>query len=179
QEVASAYGDQDLFFGPDYIIPKPFDPRLIVKIAPAVAKAAMESGVATRPITDFGAYIEKLNEFVYKTNLFMKPIFSQAKKEKKRIVLAEGEDIRVLHATQELVSLGLAFPVLIGRPGVIEMRIKKQGLHIEAGKDFEVVNNENDPRFKEYWQEYYQMMKRRGVSPEQARRAVIGNPTLI
>ncbi|OKP05713.1 NADP-dependent oxaloacetate-decarboxylating malate dehydrogenase [Xenorhabdus eapokensis] len=179
QEVASAYGDQELFFGPDYIIPKPFDPRLIVKIAPAVAKAAMESGVATRPITDFGAYIEKLNEFVYKTNLFMKPIFSQAKKEKKRIVLAEGEDVRVLHATQELVSLGLAFPVLIGRPSVIEMRIKKQGLHIEAGKDFEVVNNENDPRFKEYWQEYYQMMKRRGVSQEQARRAVIGNPTLI
>ncbi|MDC9590895.1 NADP-dependent oxaloacetate-decarboxylating malate dehydrogenase [Xenorhabdus sp. XENO-10] len=179
QEVASAYGDQDLFFGPDYIIPKPFDPRLIVKIAPAVAKAAMESGVATRPITDFGAYIEKLSEFVYKTNLFMKPIFSQAKKEKKRIVLAEGEDIRVLHATQELVSLGLAFPILIGRPSVIEMRIKKQGLHIEAGKDFEVVNNENDPRFKEYWQEYYQMMKRSGVSQEQARRALIGDPTLI
>ncbi|MDR0218689.1 MAG: NADP-dependent oxaloacetate-decarboxylating malate dehydrogenase [Enterobacteriaceae bacterium] len=179
QEVASAYGDQDLFFGPEYIIPKPFDPRLIVKIAPAVAKAAMDSGVATRPIADFGAYIEKLNEFVYKTNLFMKPIFSQAKKEKKRIVLAEGEDVRVLHATQELVSHGLAFPILIGRPNVIEMRIKKQGLHIEAGKDFEIVNNENDPRFKEYWQEYYQLMKRRGVSQDQARRVMIGNPTLI
>ncbi|HEM6867957.1 TPA: NADP-dependent oxaloacetate-decarboxylating malate dehydrogenase [Providencia stuartii] len=179
EEVASAYGNQDLFFGPEYIIPKPFDPRLIVKIAPAVAKAAMDSGVATRPIADFDAYIEKLNQFVYKTNLFMKPIFSQAKKEKKRIVLAEGEEERVLHATQELVSLGLAFPILVGRPSVIEKRIQKLGLHIELGKDFEVVNNENDPRFKEYWQEYYQIMKRRGVSQETARRAVIGNPTLI
>lgn len=179
EEVASAYGNQELFFGPEYIIPKPFDPRLIVKIAPAVAKAAMDSGVATRPIADFDAYIEKLNQFVYKTNLFMKPIFSQAKKEKKRIVLAEGEEERVLHATQELVSLGLAFPILVGRPSVIEKRIQKLGLHIELGKDFEVVNNENDPRFKEYWQEYYQIMKRRGVSQEMARRAVIGNPTLI
>lgn len=179
EEVASAYGNQDLFFGPEYIIPKPFDPRLIVKIAPAVAKAAMESGVATRPITDFDAYVEKLNQFVYKTNLFMKPIFSQAKTQKKRIVLAEGEEERVLHATQELVSLGLAFPILVGRPSVIEMRIQKLGLHLELGKDFEVVNNENDPRFKDYWQEYYHIMKRRGVSQEMARRAVIGNPTLI
>ncbi|MFD1091236.1 NADP-dependent oxaloacetate-decarboxylating malate dehydrogenase [Providencia vermicola] len=179
EEVASAYGNQDLFFGPEYIIPKPFDPRLIVKIAPAVAKAAMDSGVATRPIADFDAYIEKLNQFVYKTNLFMKPIFSQAKTAKKRIVLAEGEEERVLHATQELVSLGLAFPILVGRPSVIEMRIQKLGLHIELGKDFEVVNNENDPRYKEYWQEYYQIMKRRGVSQEMARRAVINNPTLI
>ncbi len=169
-EVASAYGNQDLFFGPEYIIPKPFDPRLIVKIAPAVAKAAMDSGVATRPIEDFDAYIEKLNQFVYKTNLFMKPIFSQAKTAK-RIVLAEGEEERVLHATQELVSLGLAFPILVGRPSVIEMRIQKLGLHIELGKDFEVVNNENDPRYKEYWQEYYQIMKRRGISQEMARRA--------
>ncbi|WP_272575303.1 NADP-dependent oxaloacetate-decarboxylating malate dehydrogenase [Providencia sp. PROV273] len=179
EEVASAYGNQDLFFGPEYIIPKPFDPRLIVKIAPAVAKAAMDSGVATRPIEDFDVYIEKLNQFVYKTNLFMKPIFSQAKTAKKRIVLAEGEEERVLHATQELVSLGLAFPILVGRPSVIEMRIQKLGLHIELGKDFEVVNNENDPRYKEYWQEYYQIMKRRGVSQEMARRAVINNPTLI
>ncbi|WP_145583129.1 NADP-dependent oxaloacetate-decarboxylating malate dehydrogenase [Yersinia thracica] len=177
--VASAYGEQDLSFGPEYIIPKPFDPRLIVKIAPAVAKAAMESGVATRPITDFSAYIEKLSEFVYKTNLFMKPIFSQAKKEMKRVVLAEGEEERVLHATQELISQGLAYPILIGRPSVIETRLKKLGLQMTAGKDFEVVNNESDPRFKDYWHEYYQIMKRRGVSQEQARRAVIGNPTLI
>ncbi|CNC40599.1 NADP-dependent oxaloacetate-decarboxylating malate dehydrogenase [Yersinia pseudotuberculosis] len=177
--VASAYGEQDLSFGPEYIIPKPFDPRLIVKIAPAVAKAAMASGVATRPITDFNAYVEKLSEFVYKTNLFMKPIFSQAKKEMKRVVLAEGEEERVLHATQELISQGLAYPILIGRPSVIETRLKKLGLQISAGKDFEVVNNESDPRFNEYWYEYYQIMKRRGVSQEQARRAVIGNPTLI
>lgn len=177
--VASAYDDQELSFGPDYIIPKPFDPRLIVKIAPAVAKAAMDSGVATRPIADFDAYTEKLAEFVYKTNLFMKPIFSQAKKETKRVVMAEGEEERVLHATQEMVSLGLAFPVLVGRPSVIEMRLKKLGLQLEAGKDFEVVNNESDPRFNEYWREYHQIMKRRGISQEQARRAVIGNPTLI
>lgn len=177
--VALAYGDQDLSFGPDYIIPKPFDPRLIVKIAPAVAKAAMDSGVATRPIADFDAYIEKLSEFVYKTNLFMKPIFSQARKEPKRVVLAEGEETRVLHATQELVSLGLAKPILVGRPSVIEMRIQKLGLQIKAGVDFEIVNNESDPRFKEYWSEYYQLMKRRGITQEQAQRAVISNTTVI
>ncbi|EJG8192689.1 NADP-dependent oxaloacetate-decarboxylating malate dehydrogenase [Salmonella enterica] len=171
--VASAYGDQDLSFGPEYIIPKPFDPRLIVKIAPAVAKAAMDSGVATRPIADFDAYIDKLTEFVYKTNLFMKPIFSQARKDPKRVVLPEGEEARVLHATQELITLGLAKPILIGRPSVIEMRIQKLGLQIKAGVDFEIVNNESDPRFKEYWSEYYQIMKRRGVTQEQAQRAMI------
>lgn len=177
--VASAYGDEELSFGPEYLIPKPFDPRLIVNIAPAVAKAAMDSGVATRPIADFAAYTEKLNEFVYKTNLFMKPIFAQAKKQTKRVVMAEGEEARVLHATQEMTSQGLGRPILVGRPGVIDMRIKKLGLQIAAGRDFDVVNNESDPRFNEYWQEYYQLMKRRGVSQEQARRAVIGNPTLI
>lgn len=136
--VASAYGEQDLSFGPEYIIPKPFDPRLIVKIAPAVAKAAMASGVATRPITDFNAYVEKLSEFVYKTNLFMKPIFSQAKKEMKRVVLAEGEgeEERVLHATQELISQGLAYPILIGRPSVIETRLKKIGLANQCRERF-------------------------------------------
>ncbi|AOR64011.1 NADP-dependent oxaloacetate-decarboxylating malate dehydrogenase [Pectobacterium wasabiae] len=177
--VASAYGDQELSFGPDYLIPKPFDPRLIIKIAPAVAKAAMDSGVATRPIADFDAYIEKLTQFVYKTNLFMKPIFAQARQQPKRVVFAEGEDARVLHATQELVTLGLAFPILIGRPSVIEMRLQKLGLQLTIGKDFEVVNNESDPRFKEYWSEYFELMKRRGVSQEKAQRAVIGNPTLI
>ncbi|HGJ5891435.1 MAG TPA: NADP-dependent malic enzyme [Arsenophonus apicola] len=177
--VVSAYGDQELKFGADYIIPKPFDPRLIVKIAPAVAKAAMESGVATRPIEDFNSYIEKLNEFVYSTHLFMKPIFSLARKEKKRIVLAEGEEELILHATQELISLGLAYPILIGRPSVIEKRIEKLGLQIKIGDDFELINNENDPRFKIYWQQYYQLMKRHGVSQEMARREVINNPTLI
>lgn len=179
EEVASAYGEEELSFGPEYIIPKPFDPRLIVKIAPAVAKAAMDSGVATRPIADFEAYKEKLTEFVYKTNLFMKPIFSQARKDPKRVVLSEGEEIRVLHATQELVSLGLAKPILIGRPGVIEMRLKKLGLQIQPGIDFEIVNNESDPRFKEYWKEYFNIMKRRGITQEQAQRAVIGNTTVI
>ncbi|AFJ46197.1 NADP-dependent oxaloacetate-decarboxylating malate dehydrogenase [Shimwellia blattae] len=177
--VASAYDEQELTFGPEYLIPKPFDPRLIVKIAPAVARAAMESGVATRPIEDFDAYTEKLTEFVYKTNLFMKPVFSQARKDPKRVILAEGEENRVLHATQELVTLGMARPILVGRPGVIEMRIRKLGLQIEAGKDFDIVNNESDPRFKTYWTEYYNMMKRRGVSQEQAQRAVISNPTVI
>ncbi|WP_312269030.1 NADP-dependent oxaloacetate-decarboxylating malate dehydrogenase [Pseudescherichia sp.] len=177
--VASAYGDQDLSFGPEYLIPKPFDPRLIVKIAPAVAKAAMDSGVATRPIADFSAYVDKLAEFVYKTNLFMKPVFSQARNDPKRVVLAEGEEARVLHATQELVTLGLAKPILVGRPGVIEMRIQKLGLQIRPGVDFEIVNNESDPRFKEYWSEYYNIMKRSGITQEQAQRAVISNTTVI
>ncbi|PXX48970.1 MULTISPECIES: NADP-dependent malic enzyme [Aquitalea] len=177
--VASAYGDQELSFGPEYVIPKPFDPRLIVKIAPAVAKAAMDSGVATRPIQDFDAYVDQLTQFVYKTNLFMKPVFSQAKKESKRVVLTEGEDERVLHATQEIVLAGLAKPILIGRPSVIEKRIEKLGLKMEIGKDFELVNNESDPRFAEYWKDYYNLMKRKGVSQEQARRRVIGNTTLI
>ena len=132
--VASAYGDQDLSFGPDYIIPKPFDPRLIVKIAPAVAKAAMDSGVATRPIQDFDAYVDKLTEFVYKTNLFMKPIFSQARAD--ACGAGGREEARVLHATQELITLGLAKPILIGRPSVIEMRIQKLGLQIKPGVDF-------------------------------------------
>ena len=177
--VASAYGDQELSFGPEYVIPKPFDPRLIVKIAPAVAKAAMDSGVATRPIKDFDAYVDQLAQFVYKTNLFMKPVFAQAKKEAKRVVLAEGEDERVLHAIQEIVSQGLAKPILIGRPAVIAKRIEKLGLKLEAGKDFDLVNNESDPRFGDYWKEYYNLMKRKGVSQEQARRRVIGNTTLI
>jgi malate dehydrogenase (oxaloacetate-decarboxylating)(NADP+) len=177
--VASAYGEQDLSFGPDYLIPSPFDPRLIVKIAPAVARAAMDSGVATRPIQDFDAYTEKLTEFVYKTNIFMRPIFTQARKQLKRVVLAEGEDERVLRATQEMVSMKLARPILIGRPSVIDMRLQKLGLRIVAGKDFEVVNNESDPRFKAYWGEYYQIMKRQGVSQEQAQQRLISTPSLI
>jgi malate dehydrogenase (oxaloacetate-decarboxylating)(NADP+) len=177
--VASAYGDEDLNFGPEYLIPKPFDPRLIVKIAPAVARAAQESGVATRPIADMDSYIDRLAQFVYKTNLFMKPVFTQAKKDTKRVVLAEGEDERVLHATQEIVAQGLAFPILIGRTSVVEKRIAKLGLKLEIGKDFDLVNNESDRRFNEYWQEYYQLMQRQGVSQEQARRRMIGNSTLI
>ncbi len=151
--VASAYGDQDLSFGPEYIIPKPFDPRLIVRSLLRSLKPRWSR--AWRLINaDFDVYIDKLTEFVYKTNLFMKPIFFQARKAPKRVVLPEGEEARVLHATQELVTLGLAKPILIGRPNVIEMRIQKLGLQIKAGVDFEIVNNESDPRFKEYWTEY-------------------------
>jgi malate dehydrogenase (oxaloacetate-decarboxylating)(NADP+) len=177
--VADAYSGQSLTFGPDYIIPKPFDPRLIVKIAPAVAKAAMDSGVATRPIADLDAYHESLMQFVYKSNLFMKPVFSAAKHAKQRVIYAEGEDQRVLHAVQEVVDQGLARPILIGRPNVIDMRIEKLGLRIRPGIDFELVNNENDPRYREYWTEYYQIMKRRGVSQEFAKREVRRKTTLI
>ena len=177
--VANAYGDPELSFGPEYLIPKPFDPRLIVKIAPAVAKAAMESGVTTRPIKDLEAYADQLKQFVYKTNLFMKPVFAQTKNGQKRVVLTEGEDERILHATQEIVTQGLAKPILIGRPSVIRKRIQRLGLKLMISKDFEIVNNESDPRFEDYWQEYYQLTKRKGVSQEQARRSVIGNTTLI
>lgn len=179
EEVASAYGNADLTFGPEYLIPKPFDSRLIAVVAPAVAQAAMDSHVATRPIADMDAYIEKLNQFVYKSSLFMKPVFNQAKKDMKRVVLCEGEDERVLHATQHIISQKLAFPILIGRPAVVEARLKKLGLTIQAGKDFELVNNENDPRFREYWQTYYQMRKREGVTEEMARRRMTANTTLI
>ncbi|PHV11952.1 NADP-dependent malic enzyme [Chitinimonas sp. BJB300] len=177
--VADAYSGESLKFGPDYIIPKPFDPRLIVKIAPAVAKAAMDSGVATRPIADMASYHESLMQFVYKSNLFMKPVFSAAKKAKARVVYAEGEDERVLHAIQEIVDLGLAKPILIGRPSVIDMRIEKLGLRIRPGVDFELVNNENDPRYREYWTEYYQLRMRHGVSQEYAKREVRRKTTLI
>ena len=177
--VASAYGDQELKFGPEYLIPKPFDPRLIIKIAPTVAQAAMDSGVAERPLADMDAYIEKLTQFVYKTNLFMKPVFSAAKQDRKRVVLTEGEDERVLHATQEIVDGSLAFPILIGRPAVIQRRIEKLGLRIRPGVDFELVNNEDDPRYREYWMDYYTLMKRRGVSQELARREVRRKTTLI
>lgn len=177
--VADAYGNKELKFGPEYLIPKPFDPRLIVKIAPAVAKAAMDSGVATRPIEDFDAYIDNLTRYVYKSTLFMRPVFAQAKRELKRVVLCEGEDERVLHAASEIVAQKLAFPILIGRESVIQTRLTRLGLTIQAGKDFELVNNENDPRYRDYWQDYYRMMKRKGVSEQMARRHLIRNTTLI
>ena len=139
-EVAGAYGDAELTFGPEYLIPKPFDPRLIARIAPAVAKAAMDSGVATRPIADLEAYAEKLTEFVYKTSLFMRPVFNQARKDIKRIVLTEGEDERVLHAAQQVVSQKLAFPILVGDAKLIEERLHSQGLTIQPGKDFELID---------------------------------------
>src|SRR5574338_1344187 len=170
--VASAYGGADLRFGPEYIIPKPFDPRLIVKIAPAVARAAMESGVATRPIADFSAYVASLTEFVYTTGLVMKPVFAASKRvpaEHNGVVYAEGEDERVLHAARVVIDEGIARPVLIGRPSVIEMRIKKIGLNLVPGRDFDVVNQESDQRYRELWNEHYRLMGRDGVTPALAK----------
>jgi malate dehydrogenase (oxaloacetate-decarboxylating)(NADP+) len=180
--VASAYGGQELSFGPEYIIPKPFDPRLIVKIAPAVAKAAMDSGVATKPITDFDAYVTSLTGFVYQSGIVMKPVFSAAKAvpmAQKRVIYAEGEDERVLHAVRVVLDEGLARPILIGRPEVIEMRIKKIGLNLVPERDFEVVNPESDPRYRELWTEYYKLMSRDGVTPDVAKSRVRRDTTLI
>ena len=177
--VTSAYGDGEVSFGPDYIIPKPFDPRLIVKIAPAVAKAAMDSGIATRTIEDFDAYIEKLTQFVYKTNLFMKPVFAQAKLDKKRVLLTDGEEPRVLHAVQEIATLGIALPVLIGRPSVIEQRVKSLGLHLRVGHDYEIIDIEGNEHHQECWTAYYELRKRNGISPATAQREMRTNPTVI
>ncbi len=177
--VASAYGDDSLSFGPDYIIPTPFDPRLITKIAPAVAKAAMESGVAARPIDNLDVYTDKLNNFIYHSSFLMKPVFTAAKAANSRVIYAEGEDERVLRAVQVVVDEELAKPILIGRPDVIKMRIERAGLRIQPGGDFEVVNPESDPRYKEVWQEYYKIMRRKGVSPDAAKVHVRQSNTLI
>jgi len=177
--VAMAYRDASFSFGPDYLIPKPFDPRLIVKIAPAVAGAAAESGVATRPIADLGAYRDQLLQFVYHSGLIMKPVFDAAKQRPKRVVYCEGEDQRVLHAVQTVVDEGLARPILIGRPEVVDARLEKLGLRVRSGRDFELVNPNDDPRFPGYWQLYHRLMQRKGVSVEVAKREVIRRPTLI
>jgi malate dehydrogenase (oxaloacetate-decarboxylating)(NADP+) len=178
--VAAAYGEKNVAFGPEYLIPKPFDPRLIIKIAPAVAKAAMDSGVATRPITDLDLYAQQLNEFVYHSGLLMKPVFSAAKAApKNRIVLAEGEDERVLRATQVIVDERLARPILVGRPAVVERRLERFGLRIKPGVDFELVNPENDPRYREYWEEYHRLAERRGVSQHYAQIEMRRRLTLI
>jgi malate dehydrogenase (oxaloacetate-decarboxylating)(NADP+) len=178
-EVAAAYAGQDLRFGPDYIIPKPFDVRLILRIAPAVAKAAAESGVATRPIADLEAYRQSLGRFVYQTGMFMRPVFAAAKAHPARVVYAEGEDERTLRAVQVVLDEGLAQPVLVGRPDVIRMRIERAGLRLQAGRDFEVVDPENDPRFRSYWEQYHQLMGREGITPEAAKAAVRRSNTLI
>ena len=178
--VTAAYGGQSLKFGPEYLIPKPFDPRLIERIAPAVARAAMDSGVATRPITDFEAYNNQLLQFVYHSGLIMKPIFTAAKEgPRRRIVLAEGEDERVLRAAQVVVDEGLARPILVGRPAVVEQRIERYGLRIRPGSEFELVNPESDPRYREYWTEYHQLAERRGVSPQYAQLEMRRRHTLI
>jgi malate dehydrogenase (oxaloacetate-decarboxylating)(NADP+) len=177
--VAMAYEGQELSFGPEYIIPKPFDPRLITRIAPAVAKAAMDSGVATRPITDFDAYRQQLINFVYHSGFVMKPVFAAAKAAPRRVIYAEGEDERVLRAVQVVVDEHLANPILIGRPEVVEMRLERFGLRIKPGKDFELVNPESDARYRDVWTEYYNAMNRKGVSPDDARAHVRQSTTLI
>lgn len=180
--VTSAYGSSGLSFGPEYLIPKPFDPRLIAIIAPAVAKAAMESGVATRPIKDFVAYKDQLQQFVYHSGTLMKPLFSAAKKvpnNKKRIVFCEGEDERVLRAVQVLVDEKIANPILIGRPAVIERRIERFGLRLEKDVDYQVVNPENDERYTDYWQTFHALTKRKGVTESYARLEVRRRNTLI
>jgi malate dehydrogenase (oxaloacetate-decarboxylating)(NADP+) len=178
--VTAAYGTDGLSFGPDYLIPKPFDPRLIVKIAPAVAKAAMEDGVATRPIDDFASYMDKLQEFVYLSGNFMKPIMALAKSaERRRLVYAEGEDERVLRAIQVVVDEKIAEPILIGRPQVIEKRITQFGLRIRAGVDFELVNPEQDDRYRDYWETYHLLTERKGVTAQYAQIEMRRRNTLI
>jgi malate dehydrogenase (oxaloacetate-decarboxylating)(NADP+) len=177
--VAKAYGGRPSRFGPDYLIPRPFDPRLIGQLAPAVALAAMASGVATRPITDLEAYHEHLTEFVFKSGLVMKPIFTRAKHQPKRLVYAEGEDRRVLQAAQQVIDEGLAHPILVGRPPVIEQRIRELGLRMWSGHDVELINILHDERFDTYWREYHRLMGRKGVSPENAKNVVRTDPTVV
>ena len=177
--VAAAYGEQDLKFGPDYLIPKPFDPRLIEHVAPAVAKAAMDSGVATRPITDFEAYKQRLNRFVYQSGHIMRSVFTAAKKSPKRVVYAEGEEERFLRAAQQVADEGIARPILIGRPDVIKTRIERLGLRLVRDKHYEIVDPNNDPRYRDYWTEYHRLTRRKGVSVELAKLDIRRRPTLI
>jgi malate dehydrogenase (oxaloacetate-decarboxylating)(NADP+) len=182
--VAAAYGIGNLSFGPEYLIPKPFDPRLIVKIAPAVAKAAMESGVATRPIADMAAYVDQLQQFVYHSGAFMKPLYAAAKRAvreggRARIAFTEGEEERVLRAVQAVVDEQLAHPILVGRPAVIEHRLQKFGLRLKIGQDIDVVNPEQDDRFRKYWTTYWEMTCRSGVTQEYAKIEMRRRLTLI
>ena len=179
QKEAFSYQDEALQFGPDYIIPRPFDPRLLANVAPAVAQAAMESGVATRPIGDLAAYRQSLDAFVYRTGMLMKPVFDAARRNPLRVVYAEGEEPVVLRAIQSIVDNGLAFPVVIGRPAVVEHRIDKFGLRIRPGVDFELVNPEKDERYRTYWTTYHQLMERRGVSPDIAKTMIRTRTSVI
>ncbi|MDP9124233.1 MAG: NADP-dependent malic enzyme, partial [Pseudomonadota bacterium] len=178
-EVAAAYPGRELRFGPDYLIPTPFDSRLILRIAPAVAKAAEASGVATRPIRDMGAYVESLTRFVSHTGMLMRPLFSAARQAPKRVVYAEGEDERVLRAVQIALDERLVEPILVGRPAVINARIERAGLRLQAGRDFEVVNPEDDTRFRHYWETYHRLNARDGVTPDMAKATVRRSNTTI
>ncbi len=179
ERVADAYAGERLVFGPEYLIPKPFDPRLISEIAPAVAKAAMETGVATRPIEDFDKYQEKLAGFVFRSGMLMKPIFDRARQDPRRIIFAEGEDERVLRAVQALVDDRLARPHLVGRPDVITKRIERLGLRIQPDVHFGITNPENDPRYEEYWTLYHELMERKGVTMDEAKTIIRTNTTAI
>jgi malate dehydrogenase (oxaloacetate-decarboxylating)(NADP+) len=177
--AARAYGGEARTFGPGSLIPNPFDPRLILRIAPAVAQAAIESGAATRPFGDFEAYRERLNRFVFRSRFIMKPVFARAKENPMRVIYAEGEDERVLRATQVIVEEGLAQPLLIGRPNVVETRLERFGLSIRPGRDFTLINPDDDPRYREYVQAYVEAAGRRGITPDAARTIVRTNATVI
>ncbi len=176
---AAAYGGDLPQFGPDYVIPQPFDPRLILYVAPAVAQAAMDSGVATRPIEDMDEYVDRLTRFVFRTGLVMKPMFDQARKNPRRVVYAEGEEEVVLRAVRNVLDDGLAKPILIARPSVLKMRLEKLGLNLDLDNEVEVVNPEDDPRFKEYWSLYHDKMERKGVTPDMAKFITRTRSTVI
>lgn len=176
---AQAYGGQPKRFGPDYLIPQPFDPRLLVEVSTAVAEAASRSGVAKRPLTDVDAYRERLSQYVFRTGLLMKPVFEAARANPKRVVFAEGEEWNVLRAVQGVIDDGLAKPILIGRPEVVASRIERAGLRLRIGEDVELVNPENDPRFREYWETLYAITSRRGITPASARALVRTRDTII
>jgi malate dehydrogenase (oxaloacetate-decarboxylating)(NADP+) len=177
--VAKAFGQQADDFGAEQIIPRPFDPRLIVELAPAVAKAAMDSGVATRPIDDFDAYRQRLSQFVFRSGLVMRPVFDQARRETKRVIFSAGEDDRVLRAVQVLLDEKLCQPILIGRPDIVRRRMARLGLRFKPGTDVELIDPSSDPRFDDYWRTYHRLMERRGVTEPTARNLVRSSPTLI
>ncbi|KAB0680838.1 NADP-dependent malic enzyme [Aureimonas leprariae] len=177
--AAKAYGSETPLFGPEYLIPSPFDPRLILKIAPAVAKAAERTGVAARPIEDHGAYLDRLNRFVFRTGLIMKPIFQMGRGSGKRVIFAEGEDERVLRATQVVLEEEIGVPILVGRPSVIASRLERYGLRIRPKTDFEVVNPEDDPRYRDYVDHYFSKVGRKGINPDTARALVRTSNTVI
>ena len=177
--VATAYAGERLQFGAEYLIPRPFDPRLILRLAPAVARAAMDSGVATRPIADFDAYERRLSQFVFRSGQVMRPIFESAEKDPQRLVYAEGEDERVLQAVQQVVDEHIARPILVGRPDVVEARLERLGLRIRPGQHFDLTNPQEDARFRDYWSDYLGLMERRGVSREDAQTVVRTRNTVI
>jgi len=178
-EIAAAYSDQALRFGPDYLIPKPFDPRLMLRLPIAVARAAMDSGVATRPIGDFKAYHEQLNQYVFRSGMIMRPMIERAKTDPKRVIYAQGEEVRVLRAVQVVIEDGLAKPILIGRPQRVEERIKELGLHIQVDRDFQLIDPFNNPYYHQCWEEYHRLRERYGVDPSSARIRVNTRVTVL